>query len=102
TTSGGGVTTSGGGVTTAKGWSSRWPGGSSTSRRLAISALVLAVGCVAVTAVGLMVGSRALPLTDVLAALAGQDRGDASIIVWDQRLPRTLLGLLVGAALGIG
>jgi iron complex transport system permease protein len=84
----------GGGVATAR--------GSSTPRRLTTSALALAVGCVAVTAVGLMLGSRALPLSDVLAALAGQDRGDASIIVWDQRLPRTLLGLLVGAALGIG
>ena len=80
--------------TTAAGWSA--------TGRLTASALALAVGVVAVSAVGLMLGSRALPLTDVLAALAGQDSGDASIIVWDQRLPRTLLGLLVGAALGIG
>jgi len=49
-----------------------------------------------------MLGSQALPVQDVLSALAGRPAGDASIIVWDQRLPRTLLGLLVGAALGIG
>jgi len=79
---------------TTQGWS--------PSGRLTASALALAAGLVAVTAVGLMLGSRALPLGDVLAALGGQRTGDAAIIVWDQRLPRTLLGLLVGAALGIG
>jgi iron complex transport system permease protein len=51
---------------------------------------------------GLALGSRALPLSEVLTALAGRDAGDASIIVLDQRLPRTLLGLVVGAALGVG
>lgn len=74
----------------------------SPTSRLTASALGLAAGVITVAAVGLTLGSRTLPLTDVLAALAGQDMGDASIIVWDQRLPRTLLGLLVGAALGIG
>ena len=76
--------------------------GWSTPGRLTASALTLAGGIVAVTAIGLMLGSRALPLSDVLAALSGQPAGDAAIIIWDQRLPRTLLGLLVGAALGIG
>jgi iron complex transport system permease protein len=81
-------------MTAVSGWSA--------TSRLTASALALAAGVVAVSALGLIVGSRALPLTDVLAALAGQHNGDASIIVWDQRLPRTLLGLLVGASLGIG
>jgi iron complex transport system permease protein len=63
---------------------------------------VLVVGLVLVVAAGLAWGSRTLPLGDVLTALAGQDAGDASIIVWQQRLPRTLLGLVVGAALGMG
>ncbi|MFZ5851267.1 MAG: FecCD family ABC transporter permease [Actinomycetota bacterium] len=62
--------------------------------------LLLVVTAAALASLGL--GSRPLPLTDVLAALLGQDAGDASIIVWGQRVPRTLLGLLVGAALGIG
>jgi iron complex transport system permease protein len=73
-----------------------------TTRRLTVSALVLAAGVVVVTAAGLVLGSRPLPLSEVLTALAGQHTGDAAIIVWDQRLPRTLLGLLVGAALGVG
>jgi iron complex transport system permease protein len=51
---------------------------------------------------GLAIGSRALPLGDVVAALRGHDAGDASIIVLEQRLPRTLRGALVGAALGVG
>lgn len=77
-------------------------GARSAKRRLTAWALLLAVSVLAATLVGLAIGSRPLPLGDLLAALAGQDRGDASIIVWDQRLPRTVLGLLVGAALGIG
>lgn len=64
------------------------------------AALVLLL--LAVSAAGLAWGSRPLPVGEVLAALSGADRGDTSIIVWDQRLPRTMLGLLVGAALGIG
>jgi iron complex transport system permease protein len=71
------------------------------TRRLA-STGVLVVVLVLVVAAGLALGSRALPLGEVLAALAGRDSGDASIIVWQQRLPRTLLGVVVGAALGMG
>lgn len=70
--------------------------------RLGTGGALLVVAVLVVTLLGLALGSRALPLTDVLAALRGHDVGDASIIVWDQRMPRTLLGLLVGAALGVG
>lgn len=51
---------------------------------------------------GLAVGSRALPLSDVLSGLLTRDDSDAAIIVIEQRLPRTLLGCLIGAALGVG
>lgn len=51
---------------------------------------------------GLAIGNRALPLADVLGALAEHDDSDAAIIVWEQRLPRTLLGVIIGAALGVG
>lgn len=64
---------------------------------------LLVLGSVVVAALlGLALGSRPLAVLDVLDALRGQGFGDAAIIVRDQRLPRTLLGLLVGAALGIG
>lgn len=65
--------------------------------------LVVAVAVLGVVVlVGLAVGTRPLPLDDVLRALIDRDRSDAAIIVWEQRMPRTLLGLLVGAALGVG
>jgi iron complex transport system permease protein len=71
-------------------------------RRLA-GGLALLLGVLGVVLLlGLAIGSRALPLGEVTAALLGQDAGDASIIVLEQRLPRTLLGALVGAALGVG
>jgi iron complex transport system permease protein len=77
-------------------------GGAAGHRRLAAGVLVLLAAMTVVGLLGLLLGSRALPLPEVLAALRGEDVGDASIIVLDQRLPRTLLGLLVGAALGVG
>lgn len=70
--------------------------------RLAVAAMVVLLAVVAATALGLALGSRALPLGQVWDALRGRDVGDASIIVLEQRLPRTLLGLLIGAALGVG
>jgi iron complex transport system permease protein len=60
--------------------------------------LVLALAC----GFGLAVGSRPLPMSEVLDALAARDESDAAIIVWEQRMPRTLLGVVVGAALAVG
>ena len=47
----------------------------------------------------LAIGTKAVPLSDVLAALGGSTDGDA-VVVRELRMPRTLLGLLVGLALG--
>lgn len=69
--------------------------------QLAGGLVVLMSASVLVFAVGLAVGTRALPLADLVAVLAGGYEGDAAIIVWEQRLPRTILGLAVGAALGV-
>lgn len=57
---------------------------------------VLAVCC----ALSIMIGSQRLSLAEVLAALGGAE-GEAGLIVRDLRVPRTLLGVLVGAALGV-
>ncbi|MGH3705300.1 MAG: iron chelate uptake ABC transporter family permease subunit, partial [Agromyces sp.] len=54
-----------------------------------------------VTAASLMIGSKDIPIDTVIASLLGREQGSVSEIVMEQRLPRTLLGLLVGAALGI-
>ncbi|HEY8481791.1 MAG TPA: iron chelate uptake ABC transporter family permease subunit [Spirillospora sp.] len=49
----------------------------------------------------LAVGSRQIPLDQVWAALTGPRDGQAGRIVWDVRVPRTLLGVLAGSALGL-
>ncbi|HSA52853.1 MAG TPA: iron ABC transporter permease [Yinghuangia sp.] len=48
----------------------------------------------------LAIGTRNVAPTEVLAMLGGDREGDAGMI-WDLRVPRTLLGLVVGMALGV-
>ena len=47
------------------------------------------------------VGARQLPPVDVVKSLFGGDVPDVDSIIWGSRIPRTALGLLVGAALGL-
>lgn len=58
--------------------------------------LVLAVG-----GTSLLVGTAAIPFTRLFAALAGQGNDIARTILFELRLPRVLLGLAVGAMLGL-
>lgn len=51
--------------------------------------------------VSLAVGARDLPLGSVVAAITGGGDPDARAIVLDLRLPRTVLAVLVGLALGL-
>ncbi|MCT2586399.1 FecCD family ABC transporter permease [Actinophytocola gossypii] len=66
-------------------------------RLLAVSLAVLLVLCV----LSLAIGTRFVPPNDVLPALFGHGAGDIEALIWGVRLPRTLLALLVGAALGL-
>ena len=50
---------------------------------------------------GLAVGSRTLPVGTVVDALVHPDGSDAATIVRGLRLPRTVLAIAVGAALGV-
>ncbi|GAA4662771.1 iron ABC transporter permease [Gordonia humi] len=59
--------------------------------------VALAVLCVLSCAVG----SRSIPIGDVLTALADHDDSRESIIVWELRVPRTLLAVVCGAALAV-
>lgn len=70
------------------------------SRWLALAAGLVALAVLAVLSVA--VGSRPVPLDTVRDALAAFDAtlGD-HLIVRELRIPRTLLGVLVGAALGV-
>ncbi|WP_037678705.1 iron chelate uptake ABC transporter family permease subunit [Streptomyces catenulae] len=65
--------------------------------------LVAAVCALAVlTALGLAVGAKQIPLDQVWHGLVHYSGTDTDVIVHDVRVPRTLLGLAVGAALGLG
>ncbi|MFD9303418.1 FecCD family ABC transporter permease [Streptomyces sp. NPDC060048] len=67
------------------------------SRTLVLTALLATVA--AMVCASLAIGTKAVPLSDVLAAIAGSDAGDA-VVVRELRMPRTFLGLLVGLSLG--
>ncbi|MBT2403125.1 iron ABC transporter permease [Streptomyces sp. ISL-87] len=71
-------------------------------RRVAARATVAAVLLAAVLAAvcaSFAIGTKAVPLSDVLAAIGGGTDGDA-VVIRELRMPRTFLGLLVGLALG--
>ncbi|MCB1740928.1 MAG: iron ABC transporter permease, partial [Gammaproteobacteria bacterium] len=61
--------------------------------------LLLLLGTLA--CVSLLVGSSQLPARQVLGSLLGQDQPMVDIIVWQVRLPRTLLAIIVGGSLAL-
>ncbi|SMQ70993.1 iron complex transport system permease protein [Plantibacter sp. VKM Ac-1784] len=67
--------------------------------------LVVLLAGVAVLAVAvllsLFVGANPISPDDVRAALLGAGSDEADFVVWDQRVPRTVAALAVGAALGV-
>jgi len=69
--------------------------------RLVVGLLGLAGGLVVICAASLAIGSNPIGLGTVWRALFENDGSDAAIIVHELRIPRTLLGLLVGCALGM-
>ena len=64
--------------------------------------LLLAVGLLALTVVAsVAIGAKDIPLGQVWHGLFHYSGTDNDVVIRQLRLPRTLLGLLVGAALGI-
>ncbi|WP_432077116.1 FecCD family ABC transporter permease [Streptomyces wuyuanensis] len=63
---------------------------------LLTSGALLLVGLLSV-----WVGTRGIPFSATWSLLWWPDGSEASVIIHDYRVPRTLLGLLVGAALGL-
>jgi iron complex transport system permease protein len=61
----------------------------------------LAATLVVAALLSVSVGARGIALDDVWHLLWHKDGSQESIIVHDLRIPRTVLGLLVGAALGV-
>ncbi|MCY9786695.1 iron chelate uptake ABC transporter family permease subunit [Nocardiopsis sp. EMB25] len=79
--------------------------GSDAGRPPARSRSVRLVGAAALLAAALLlsvlVGANLLPVPSVLDTLLGGGTDESRFVVWDQRVPRTVAGLAVGAALGV-
>ena len=66
------------------------------------AALGAALGLLAASLLaGLAWGSQTIPFGDVVAALTGHDGSEAAAIVREMRWPRTVVAVVVGAALGL-
>jgi iron complex transport system permease protein len=66
---------------------------------LAVVLLVVLLLLVVTVLGSLLIGTRVLSPAETLDGLLGRDEV-ATAVIWELRFPRTLLGLLVGAALG--
>lgn len=75
------------------------PGRAPGKRFLGLLGLVVALVVVAVLSIA--VGARSIPVPTVLHLLFDRDGSDAAFVVWDLRIPRTLMGIAAGAALGV-
>lgn len=75
-----------------------------TSRPRVPFAVAVGSGVVALAicvALSLALGARSIPLSTVLSALIGHDHGPDADVVTGLRVPRTLIGITVGGALGV-
>ncbi|MFF1378073.1 FecCD family ABC transporter permease [Streptomyces sp. NPDC058308] len=64
--------------------------------------VLLAVAALAASVVLIGTGDFDIPAADVVRTLLGNGDAGQELIITDLRLPRVLVGLLVGAALGLG
>ena len=71
------------------------------SRRLLITCLLLVSACVVAGIWGLRSGAVTLDTSQVFAALMGDAPRSMTMVVTEWRLPRVLMALLIGAALGV-
>ena len=77
---------------------------SPTSRRRSVRAigLFVSLGLLAlVLLLSLAVGSKQIPFGTVIRAFTDFDGSNDHLVIRELRLPRTLVGLMVGAALGV-
>ncbi|WP_191089934.1 FecCD family ABC transporter permease [Nesterenkonia ebinurensis] len=69
--------------------------------RRAFGLLLALITLIALILLSVVVGSKAIPLGEVLAALR-QNTGEGDVyVIWEMRIPRTVAGLCVGASLGV-
>lgn len=72
-----------------------------TTAYRAVGLLVAVAVLLVVVLLSISVGARAIPLDRVWDLVLHPDGSDEAIVVRDLRVPRTVLGLLVGVALGL-
>ncbi|MBW8480966.1 FecCD family ABC transporter permease [Actinomadura parmotrematis] len=65
----------------------------------AVAVLTALLGAVAL--LSLAVGAKGIAPGEVWRVLLHRDGSDDALVVWDRRVPRTLLGVAAGAALGL-
>ncbi|WP_371743691.1 FecCD family ABC transporter permease [Plantibacter sp. MCCC 1A11337] len=76
--------------------------GRAPQRHRLLVGLLAGVAALAVAVLlSLFVGANPIAPDDVRAALLGTGSDEANFVVWDQRVPRTVAALAVGAALGV-
>nr|EKU2838486.1 iron chelate uptake ABC transporter family permease subunit [Klebsiella oxytoca] len=71
------------------------------SRRLMFSCLLLLIASALVSLWGLGTGLVPLSVEQVISALLGDAPRNITLVVTEWRLPRVLMALLIGAALGV-
>ncbi|WAL40378.1 iron ABC transporter permease [Brevibacterium sp. BRM-1] len=69
-------------------------------RRIWPGVAALAAGLVVLCCASLIVGAQPLSAGEVLAVFQGRGGSEATALVWEYRLPRTIVAIVVGAALG--
>ena len=72
------------------------------ARRLALVTLGLVAALVGVVLVRVTLGDFVITLPDAVRIVAGTDIPGASYILMESKLPRAVLGILVGLAFGVG
>ncbi|MER7794098.1 iron chelate uptake ABC transporter family permease subunit [Streptomyces sp. NPDC097640] len=75
------------------------PGGRSARRAAGLAASLVVL--LMIVAASVAIGAKPIPLGDVWHGLFHYSGTDTDVVVRDVRVPRTVLGLLVGAALGL-
>lgn len=71
------------------------------SRRLLASCLLLVAACALLTLLSLRSGAVTLEFSQIIAALFGDAPRAITMVVTEWRLPRVMMALLIGAALGV-
>lgn len=63
--------------------------------------VALAVSLLLVAAASVVVGARTIAPSEAISAILHPDPSVISTVIWQERFPRTLLGVVVGAALAV-